>query len=121
MLRMVIQIIIMVAVVAGSWKVFEKAGLEGWKSLVPFYNLYLIVIVLGKVTSLGNIKLVEGKEFKIESLLIFVPLLNLYFLYLASIQIAKSFGKDEKFGLGLLLLPMVFYPMLGFGDAKYSN
>jgi hypothetical protein len=33
--------------------------------------------------------------------------------------IAKSFGKGGGFTVGLLLLPFVFFPILGFGSARY--
>ena len=28
--------------VIAMWKMFEKAGEEGWKSLIPFYNVYIL-------------------------------------------------------------------------------
>jgi hypothetical protein len=34
-------------------------------------------------------------------------------------MLSKSFGKEEGFTIGLLLLGIVFYPILAFGDAKY--
>jgi hypothetical protein len=33
--------------------------------------------------------------------------------------VATSFGKDTGFGIGLIFLGFIFYPILGFGDAKY--
>ena len=39
----------------------------------------------------------------------------------ASVDIAKSFGKGTGFGIGLALLPFIFYPILGFGDAQYQG
>jgi hypothetical protein len=34
-------------------------------------------------------------------------------------MLSKSFGKEEGFTVGLVLLGIVFFPILGFGDAKY--
>jgi hypothetical protein len=34
-------------------------------------------------------------------------------------MLSKSFGKDEGFTVGLILLSPVFLPILGFGDARY--
>jgi hypothetical protein len=31
----------------------------------------------------------------------------------------KSFGKSTGFGIGLVFLGFIFFPMLGFGDATY--
>jgi hypothetical protein len=37
------------------------------------------------------------------------------------IDIAKNFGKDAAFGLGLAFLGFIFYPILGFGSATYNK
>ena len=29
--------------VAGYWKLFQKAGEKGWKSLIPFYSSYVML------------------------------------------------------------------------------
>ncbi len=34
-------------------------------------------------------------------------------------MVSKSFGKDEAFTVGLVLLQIIFFPILGFGSAKY--
>ena len=36
-------------------------------------------------------------------------------------MISKSFGKDEDFTVGLVLPGIVFWPILGFGSAKYQG
>jgi hypothetical protein len=36
-------------------------------------------------------------------------------------MLSKSFGKDEGFTVGLVLLGIIFYPILGFGSAKYQG
>jgi len=33
--------------------------------------------------------------------------------------VSKSFGKDEGYTVGLVLLGIVFWPILAFGDAAY--
>jgi hypothetical protein len=33
--------------------------------------------------------------------------------------LSKSFGQSEGFTIGLILLPFIFYPMLGFGNYQY--
>ncbi len=35
------------------------------------------------------------------------------------LELAKCFGKGAGFGIGLWLLGFIFFPILGFGDAKY--
>jgi len=36
-------------------------------------------------------------------------------------MISKSFGKDEGFTVGLVLLGIIFWPILGFGPAIYQG
>ena len=38
-----------------------------------------------------------------------------------SVGIANSFGKGTGFALGLIFIPIIFYPLLGFGDAQYQG
>jgi Family of unknown function (DUF5684) len=50
-----------------------------------------------------------------------IPLVNLIIFIIVCIDIAKSFGQGVGFGLGLLLLGFIFYPILGFGSAQYQG
>ncbi len=38
----ILYLIVVVIVIAGIWKTFEKAGQPGWASIVPFYNYYIM-------------------------------------------------------------------------------
>jgi hypothetical protein len=102
-----IQLAIIVGVVGGMWKTFAKAGKPGWGALIPIYNIILLLEIVGRPMW--------------WILLMFIPFVNLIVAFLLSIGLAKSFGKDVGFGIGLLLFPFVCYPMLGFGDAKYQG
>lgn len=51
----------------------------------------------------------------------FVPIANVVIAIWMTNLLSKSFGKDEVFTVGLILLPFVFYPILGLGDAKYNG
>ena len=53
--------------------------------------------------------------------LFLIPLVSLVAAVLVSIEIAKKFGQGTGYGLGLAFLPMLFYPMLGFGSAQYQG
>ncbi|RYY10376.1 MAG: signal peptidase I [Chitinophagaceae bacterium] len=90
-------------VIIGMWKTMEKAGEPGWAAIVPFYNIYTLCKLAG----------VKNWWF------VFIPFLNIYLYIVLAIAVAKSFGKDTGFGIGLLLLGFIFYPILGFGDARY--
>lgn len=94
-----------VFLIAAFWKIFEKAGQPGWAAIVPIYNSYIMLKIGGK----------PGWWL----LLLLIPGVNLIFFIWLYNMISKSFGKDEGFTVGLILLGIVFWPILGFGDAQY--
>ena len=47
--------------------------------------------------------------------------MNLIVAIIVSISIANRFGKGTGFGLGLMFLGFIFYPILGFGDDRYQG
>lgn len=99
-------LILIVIMIVAWWKIFTKAGEEGWKSLIPFYNSYILFQIAGR----------NGWGF----LLMFIPVVNFVVAIVLSIDLAKHFGKSEAFGIvGLFLFSLVGYLMLAFGDAKY--
>jgi hypothetical protein len=100
-----IWLVVVVAMVAGMWKVFEKAGEPGWAALVPIYNIIELVKISGKEMWWVIVFFVCGP---IAAIVI-------------SLEIAKKFGQGMGFGLGLAFLPFIFYPMLGFGSAQYNR
>ena len=101
-----IQLLLLALIIVAMWKVFEKAGKPGWGAIVPIYNVILMLEIAGK--PLWWI------------ILFFVPIVNIVIDIIVSIEIANRFGKGTGFGVGLALLPFIFYPILGFGDATYK-
>ena len=107
----ILLVLIMLAlglfIIVSMWKVFEKAGQPGWGILIPIYNIYLFLVIAGK----------PGWWI----ILYFIPLVNFVIGIIVSIEIAKKFGKDAGFGIGLAFLGIIFYPILAFGDAQYKG
>ena len=93
--------------VAVMWKVFTKAGQPGWASLIPIYNTYIMIKMAGK----------PGWWL----LLLLIPIVNLVIAIMIVLAIAERFGKGVGFGIGLLLLGIIFWPILAFGDAQYQG
>ena len=87
------------------WKIFEKAGQAGWKAIIPIYNAYILLKIVGK----------PGWWL----ILFLIPVVNLIFVIWTYNMLSKSFGKDEAFTAGIVLLGFIFLPRLGFGSAKY--
>jgi uncharacterized membrane protein YhaH (DUF805 family) len=104
---MVVYLAVIAFMIAAMWKMFTKAGQPGWAAIVPIYNIYVLLKITGR----------PGWWL----LLAFIPLVNLIIFIIVDMDLAKSFGKGSGFGIGLLLLPFIFYPILGFGSATYSG
>ena len=101
----VIYLALIVLGVVGFWKVFTKAGEEGWKSIIPIYNVYTLLKIVGR----------PGWWL----ILFFIPFVNVIIWIIVALDLAKSFGKGTGFGVGLIFLGFIFMLILGFGDAKY--
>jgi hypothetical protein len=104
-LILLVMLAVMAVMIASMWKVFVKAGQPGWAAIVPVYNIIILLNIVGK--PLWWIAL------------FCLPLANIAVMIMISIEVAKSFGKTPAFGLGLAFLSPIFYPILGFGDARY--
>jgi hypothetical protein len=89
------------------WKVFTKAGQPGWASIIPIYNLYIWCKIVGRPWW--------------WILLMLIPFVNFIICIILCIDLAKSFGKGGGFGIGLALLGIIFFPILGFGSAQYQG
>lgn len=101
----VIGLIFGALAIAGMWMVFKKAGEKGWLSIIPFVNVYKLYKI-----GWGN-----GWLF----LLLFIPIANIVVSIMLCIKIARAFGKGTGFAVGLILLPSIFFIILGLGDATY--
>jgi uncharacterized membrane protein YhaH (DUF805 family) len=102
---LIFSLAIAVISIASMWKIFAKAGQPGWASLVPIYNAYVLLKVCGK----------PGWWLA----LMLIPFVNFVVCVILPFSLAKAFGKNEVWGIGLLLLGIVFMPMLAFGDSRY--
>ena len=97
---------IVVVVIVGGWKTFEKAGQPGWAILIPIYNAYILLKIAGR----------PGWWL----ILYLIPLVNIVIAIIVSIDVAKAFGQGAAFGFFLLfLLGGIGYLVLGFGDYRY--
>jgi len=102
----IVYLALIIVTIAAMWKVFEKAGEPGWAAIIPIYNLVVLLKIAGKPIW--------------WIILALIPLVNLIVFILVGIGVAERFGKGAGFGIGLALLPFIFYPMLAWGDARYG-
>ncbi len=102
---MIPLIIVSVIMIIANWKIYEKAGKPGWAAIIPIYNLIVLLEIVGKPVW--------------WILLFLIPCVNIIFLVWTTNLLSKSFGQSEGFTVGLLLLGVIFYPILGFGNYQY--
>ena len=88
-------------------KIFTKAGKPWWASIVPIYNI-IVMLEIAKLPLWYFI-------------LLFIPIANIYVLFKINIEIAKKFDKSTGFGIGMTLLSVIFIPLLAFSDNTYEE
>ncbi len=103
----IVYIVFIILIIASQWKIFTKADKPGWASLIPIYNVIVLLEIVRKPLWMV--------------ILIFIPIANIIVYIIVAIELANSFGKSGGFAAGLILLPIIFYPILAFGSAEYQE
>lgn len=103
---MLVWCAVLLILIISMWKIFTKAGKPGWAAIVPIYNIIVLLEIVCKPIW--------------WFILLLIPLVNIIVLIIVLIELAKRFGKGVGFAIGMLILPFIFYPMLAFGDSKYT-
>ena len=103
----IVMLVIAAFFIACYWKIFTKAGQPGWAAIVPIYNLYILLQIVGRPAW--------------WIILYLIPCVNIVVAILVYLDLARVFGKSTGFGIGLILLSIVFIPILAFGDAEYTG
>jgi Family of unknown function (DUF5684) len=97
----IVYLAVIVFYIATMWRIFSKANKPGWAVIVPIYNY----VVADEITGRPGWWI----------LLWLVGIGSIIFPF----DLARSFGKSSGYGVGLLLLAPIFFPMLAFSDAQY--
>ncbi len=104
-------LLIWIFIIFCKWRIFKKAGRQGWEAVIPIYSTWILFEIVG----------LKGWYV----LLNFIPFIGnlIFFIFsiIANIRLAKSFGKDGAFAIGLILIPIVFLPILAFGKSTYTK
>lgn len=102
-----VYVLAAVLIIASMWILYRKANKPGWAAVVPFYKTVVMMEVIGRPTWWFLI-------------IAFVPIVTIWFGIVAALDFAKSYGKSTGFGILLILLPIVGYPLLAFDkNTKY--
>ncbi len=102
---LVIALIVAVFYIAAMWRIFTKAGRPGWAAIIPIYSSIVLLQISGH----------SGWWFLLE----LIPFVNIVIAIVVTFDLAKAFGRGMGFGLGLLFLSAIFYPILAFSGIEY--
>ena len=134
----IIAFISFIIVTVSQWRIYSKAGQPGWACIVPIYNVLVLLDIIRKPRLWLLYILVAAVIQGIYSSMTMdtsdantVPLTLTILNVVASLVtliigirmthgISTAFGKQIGFTIGLLLLPIVFFPILAFGSATYQ-
>ena len=144
----IVLLVFYILMIIANWKIFEKAGEKGWKSLIPIYNIYIMFKIVKMKTwfwYLITINILACIMFAIDGTnpylmtnsqlaelsfsnhpttlvaLIFTGIVELIAAIIYAYRMAKVFGKSSIFAVGLFFLPNIFWLILAFGRAKYNR
>ena len=107
--------------IAGRWKMFEKAGKPGWASVIPFYSDYVeyeifwgngwlfLIVAIATLTNLENASTLSA------ILVIIAFIVNIMHCR----KTALAFNRGNAFTFGLVMFPVIFKCILGFGKDVY--
>ena len=124
----IFSLIMMILHIIGVWNVFKKAGEPGWKSIIPFYNTYILykiswnpmwfwLVLLGGLIGAGLLSFATVTVCVILGALIelFTFIVRLVMYY----RLCLSFG----WGVGKYILTILFAPIMfmvmGFDKSVY--
>lgn len=90
-------------------QLFEKAGVPGWKTLIPFYNLYVFLQII--------------KKNYWWYILILLPFINVFVYMLMIVELLKCFNKFSLWEQALsVIFPFFYLPYLGFSaNSKFTD
>ena len=78
----IVAILVGVVMIAAMWKVFTKAGKPGWASIIPIYNMVVLLDIAGKPVW--------------WIILFFIPIVNLIFAILTYVGAGRQVRKGRR-------------------------
>lgn len=115
---------LVVLYVIGLWHVFKKAGQPGWKAIIPLYNTWVLVEIVGLnwywflISIASEIGSLLGLGGILGLLLTLVSLIgNICIWY----NLAKKMHKDVGYVVLLTLFSVIVVPILGLGKSTWDD
>lgn len=136
----ILGIVFFVLMIIADWRIFKKAGEPGWKSLIPFYNIYIMFKIVGMkgwfwayfIISIVSGIIIAASGYGsatpdtpvplyIALLIIFTFIFTIIVDVIYSYRTAKAFRHGLGYTIGLFLLPTIFWFIIAFGKSKYDK
>ena len=95
-----------ILVMLGGNKIFKKASKKSSTAYYPILNLFTLLDITETSTFLG--------------ILFFVPVVNVVALSILFYRLGTAFNTSKLFKIGLVILPIIFYPILALGNKQYK-
>ncbi|MDQ6757298.1 MAG: signal peptidase I [Bacteroidota bacterium] len=102
-------IIALITSLIGLYGMFQKAGIAGWKALIPFYNTWCMVQKM-------QLK-------KVWFFLQFVPVVGFFIIIWILIKFVEHFGRFSVLShAATVFIPFIYFPYLGFSkNERYAG
>lgn len=100
-----VGLLFFVVTLIGAWGVFRKANHPGWSALLPIYNVWILLKIVGR----------PGWWL----ILYFIPVVGQLAWMVNMWDLARSFEQGVGYAVGLIILPFIFLLLLGFDDMRH--
>ena len=110
-MNFLIAFILAIPSAAGLWKIFDKAGKPTWAAVVPLYNAWILIKIVGRPTWWFFLLVLPW----IITWHHLGPTVSFAVWIILNIDLAKAFGQEHEMGVAAAFLPFVLYPYWGFG------
>lgn len=95
-----------IIVMIGGKNIFKKAHKNEKSALYPIANLFTLLEISNMSTFFG--------------ILFFIPVINYIVLSIMFYKLGSVFNTSVINRIGLVLFPIIFYPLLAFSDKQYN-
>ena len=134
-----LNLIALFMTIVAEWKLFKKIGEKPWKSLIPYYNFYILYKHIWSkkpfwiyLVTTVSFEILEGASKYLSqnkpdsmwmTLLILIALpfgiastvCNILYVF----RLSEAFGRGKGIAIGLWLLYPIFISILAFGKFQY--
>ena len=124
-------VILMLSTIAGRWVVLGKMGRRRWAAIIPVFSTWEVsegasgnralstVASVASAAHLVSFLLGVGRYFETQWLATLLFSLWVVMQLVVSERLARSFGAGPGYAVGLVLVPIVAYPLLVMDGKVY--